>query len=131
MLRRRWAATPRLVRFFAIGGLNTAFGYGAYAALLFVGFHYAWAALLGTIAGVIFNYFTTGRLVFGDATARSLVRFVLVYGVLYVLNVAGLALLVGAGIGPYVAGLVLIVPMALVSFALMRRFVFRSAGVPH
>ena len=130
---RTWAALPRLLRFFVVGGVNTVFGYGAYALLLFVGFHYGWAALLGTIAGVLFNFFTTGRLVFGSGASRArLVRFVSVYAVVYVINVALLALLQRYGfgpwsVGPYAAGMILIVPIALVSYVLMRRFVFGGA----
>ena len=124
---RMWVSTPRLIRFFLVGGVNTLFGYGAYAGLLFIGLHYAWAALLGTIAGVIFNFFTTGRLVFDRSASGSLLRFVAVYAVVYVLNVAALWALEGFGLNPYVSGLILIVPMACVSYLLMRRFVFRSA----
>jgi putative flippase GtrA len=128
---RGWNALPPLLRFFVVGGANTLFGYGAYATLLFVGLHYAAAALLGTIAGVIFNFFTTGRLVFGHARSDAIGRFVAVYALLYGVNVALLSLLQGVRVGahvvgPYLAGLLLIVPMALLSFVLMRRFVFRS-----
>lgn len=123
---RLWLATPRLVRFFLIGGVNTLFGYGAYAGLLFVGLHYAWAALLGTIAGVIFNFFTTGRLVFDRSAPGGLLRFVAAYAVVYLLNVAALWALERLGLDPYVSGLIMILPMACVSYLLMRRFVFRS-----
>jgi len=126
----RWIVGAPLARFLVVGGVNTLFGYCAYALLLFIGFHYTWAALLGTVAGVVFNYSTTGRLVFGSSLSRgSLVRFVAVYAVLYASNVAGLALLGHVGLDPYRAGLVLIAPMAVVSFALIRTFVFRQVNV--
>lgn len=128
---RMWVSTPRLIRFFIVGAVNTVFGYGAYALLLFMGLHYAWAALLGTVAGVIFNFFTTGRLVFDRSTSGGLLRFASVYAVIYVLNVAALWVLDGFGINPYVSGLILIVPMACVSYLLMRRFVFGSAHAAH
>lgn len=126
---RMWSSTPRLIRFFLVGGLNTLFGYGAFASLLFIGFHYAWAALLGTVAGVIFNFFTTGRLVFDRSTSGGLIRFVAVYALVYLLNVAALWAFERLGINPYVSGLILIVPMACLSYLLMRRFVFRGARV--
>lgn len=122
-----WRRTPSLVRFGAIGIVNTLFGFTAYAFLVWTGLHYALAALLATIAGVLFNFVTTGGLVF-DArpSAGRLVRFVMVYGALYLLNVAGLHLLIGTGLGPYAAALVLVVPMAFLSFLMMRTFVFGS-----
>lgn len=123
-----WAATPRLLRFFVVGGVNTVFGYGVYALLLFVGFHYAAAAFIGTVAGVVFNYFTTGRFVFDHLSGAGLSRFVGVYAAVYCLKVACLAVLARFGVGPYVAGLLLLVPMALVSYVLLGRFVFGGAG---
>ena len=126
---------PRLLRFLIVGGVNTVFGYSAYAAFLFVGFHYAAAALLGTVVGVIFNFFTTGRFVF-EKVARGglLVRFVAIYAVVYGINVVALTVLqlivIGSyRFGPYVAGIVLIVPVALLSYVLMRRFVFGGIHV--
>ena len=123
---RMWTSTPRPLRFFIIGGVNTLFSYSAYALFLLIGLHYVWAALLATMAGVIFNFFTTGRLVFDRSTSGGLFRFVAVYAVMYLLNVAMLWVLVRFGINPYVSGLILIFPMACVSYLLMRRFVFRS-----
>ena len=133
----RWAELPRLVRYFVIGGINTVFGYGAYAAFVYVGFHYAAAAFLATVVGVLFNFFTTGRFVFRQVMhARLMVRFVAVYAVVYVVNVAALTALQHVAIGsyrldPYVAGIVLVLPIALLSYALMRRFVFARDHVAH
>lgn len=127
---RIWTSTPRLLRFFLVGGVNTVFGYGAYALFLLIGLHYVWAALLGTVAGVIFNFFTTGRLVFDRSTSGGLFRFVAVYAVMYLLNVAALWVLDRFGLNPYVSGLILILPMACVSYLLMRRFVFKERSCP-
>jgi putative flippase GtrA len=121
----RWRSLPRFVRFLIVGGLNTAFGYGAYAALLAVGLHYAAALLLATIAGVCFNFVMTGGLVFDRALrARTMPRFFAAYAVIYAANVALIALLDETGIDAYAAGLLALLPMALLSFFLMRHFVF-------
>jgi putative flippase GtrA len=126
MLGPAWLAIPRPLRFVAVGGVNTLFGYAAYATLLAVGLHYAAASFFGTIAAVTFNYFTTGGLVFGGLSRAALVRFVAAYVALYLVNVAALAALVRAGVDPYVGGLVLLAPMALLSYVAMRTFVFGS-----
>ena len=123
-LGRTWLAVPRPLRFVAVGGVNTLFGYGAYATLLFVGLHYAAASFVGTIAAVTFNYFTTGGLVFDRLSRAAAVRFVAAYAALWVVNVAALAALVRIGVDPYTSGLVLIVPMAALSYVAMRLFVF-------
>ena len=126
----RWRNMPPIVRFAVVGGVNTLFGYGAYAFFLWIGLYYASAALLGTIASIVFNYFTTGRLVFGRRYRFDrLLPFLMVYGTIYALNVAALAALQRLGVGPYAAGLAPIVPLSIVAFFLLRRFVFGAAHV--
>ena len=55
----------KFVRFLLVGVLNTLFGYFSFATLIIIGLDYKLAALLATIIGVLFNFQTTGRLVFG------------------------------------------------------------------
>jgi putative flippase GtrA len=124
---RNWL-DPRFVRFLFVGLLNTVFGYCAFAFLLFLGLHYALATLLSTIAGIIFNFNTTGRLVFGNRDTSRIVRFVGVYAFTYLLSVGGLRLAEMAGIDLYLAGAVLTAVLAVVSFLLFRHLVF--SGMP-
>lgn len=118
----------QFILFLAVGVLNTAFGYGCFALLLYIGLHYSMAALLGTVIGVLFNFCTTGRIVFRNANNRLLLRFIGVYIAGYCFNLLGLRVLVAAGVGPYGGGALLLLPAALLSYFLMRRFVF--AGEP-
>jgi putative flippase GtrA len=114
----------QLVAFVLVGVLNTAFGYAAFAVLLLAGLHYALAAALSTILGILFNFQTIGRLVFGSSDPSLILRFVGVYGVVYVLNVGALRLLQETPV-PVLAGQALLLPMmAGVSFFLNQRFVF-------
>lgn len=116
----------RLLRFVAVGALNTAVGYLIYAGLLFVGFNYAMAAGFGTVLAVLFNFKSTGRLVFGSRDNRLLVKFFGVYAVVYVVNVFGLWLITSSGVSPYTAGLITLAPAAALSFVLNKTLVFRS-----
>ncbi|MBC5763628.1 GtrA family protein [Ramlibacter sp. GTP1] len=109
-----------------VGGVNTVFGYGCFWLLLYVGLHYSMALLIGTVLGVLFNFKTTGTLVFGSHDNRLIFRFVGSYVFTYFCNLAGLRVLVGAGFSPQVGGLLLILPMAAVSFVILRRFVFAA-----
>jgi putative flippase GtrA len=117
-------ARSRFARFLAVGLLNTAFGYACFAALLWAGLHYTLALLLATVAGVLFNFKTIGALVFGSSNARLLWRFVLVYALIYTANVTSLALLQRAGLHALAAQAALLLPLAVASFLLNRRFVF-------
>ena len=116
----------RFARFLIVGGINTLFGYGVFVSLIYIGLHYSLAALLGTILGILFNFQTVGRLVFDGYHHGLFFKFLTVYGATYLLNVAGLYFFNAAGVNNYLAGAILILPVALIAFFLNRTFVFSS-----
>lgn len=117
----------KLVRFLLVGLLNAAFGYGCFAAFLYLGLHYSAALFLATLLGIAFNFKSTGALVFGSRNNKLIFRFIAGYGIVYCANVAGIAALKTVGMDPYLAGIALILPMALLSFFINNRFVFNYA----
>ncbi len=114
----------RFLRFLIVGCINTLFGYGLFSCLLFIGLHYSIASALGTIGGVLFNYQTTRRLVFSSKQKNKLTHFSLVYLLLYTINVASLAVFDYFTVNLYLAGALLILPMAALGFMLNRLWVF-------
>jgi len=116
--------SSQLFRFLLVGGLNTVVGYGLFAGFTWAGLPNPVAIGLATVLGVLFNFQSVGRLVFGGAPLVQLGRFVAVYVLIYVLNVASVALLLHTGINVYAANAVVILPMALIAFVLQRHFVF-------
>ena len=64
--------SPRFLGFLLVGGVNTAFGYGMFVVCLWLGMHYAVAAAVATLLGVLFNFFSTGGLVFKNRDRRRL-----------------------------------------------------------
>ncbi|MBP2665395.1 MAG: GtrA family protein [Firmicutes bacterium] len=111
-------------RFLLIGAVNTVFGYSAFSLFIFLGFHYAIASLLATIVGVLFNFMTTGRYVFNNRENSLIGKFFLVYGIVYVCNVGLLKIMDAYSIDMYVAGALILLPMALLSYVLNKKFVF-------
>lgn len=118
----------RLIRFIAVGILNSAFGYGLYAILIRVGIIPEIALLVATMLGVIFNFATTARLVFRSSDNRLFFRFVAVYAVIYVCNAIALRILVNSGINPFTAQAMLMPLSVIGTFAIMRAFVFQEAS---
>jgi putative flippase GtrA len=115
----------RFLRFLLIGGINTAFGYGIYSLLIFTGLHYSIAAIISTIAGILFNFHTIGTYVFTSGKNFSkLFRFILVYAISYTLNVVSIYALVKAGFNSYTAGALLLLPIALIVYFLNKILVF-------
>ena len=110
--------------FCAVGMLNTLFGYSVFAALVYAGVQRALALLLATCIGVVFNYFSTGRIVFGNRGAARLTRFVLCYAVVYLCNLGLMELGIALGANIYVAGAISTLLATVVAFVLNRQFVF-------
>ncbi|HZE59497.1 MAG TPA: GtrA family protein [Burkholderiales bacterium] len=113
------------LRFIVVGGINTAFGYACYAGCIFAGMGYALASAVSMVAGVLFNYGTTRGLVF-RSRAGSLWRFIGCYAVVYVFSVALLAQLDARGVNLYLAGLLVGLPAAVLSYVLLKTLVFRQ-----
>ena len=118
----------RFVKFAGVGGLNTAIAYGIYALLIYLGNGYIVASTVSFVLGLIISFKTHRRLVFGRH-GPQLLSFSLYVGswlILYAINVGSLALLIRAGVNDYLAAAVLIPPMAVISFVVLRFFVFRD-----
>ncbi|MBT3778024.1 MAG: GtrA family protein [Pelagibacteraceae bacterium] len=116
----------QFMKFIFIGGINTLFGYGVYLFFLFFGLNFAIAALVSTILGIIFNFFTTGRFVFNSKNNSLFFRFILVYVLIYFFTVIGLSILYSNGISYEFGGAILILPNAFLSFFLNKKFVFNN-----
>lgn len=114
----------RFLTFLAIGGLNTLFGYSIYAGLLWMGLHYTVAAGIALVIGILFNFKTTGVIVFRSHDNRLIIRFFLMYLFVYIVNILGLTLLKQIGINAYYGGLIMIAPQAILTYILSCRYVF-------
>ena len=117
------------IKFVLVGILNTLFGYGCYALLLFLGIHYSLAVVISTICAILFNFKTSGTLVFNNRDNRLIFKFVSVYILTMVLNIIGLRIANVFGLNLYYAGFVLTIIMAFISFFLQKYYVFKKGEV--
>lgn len=111
-------------RYYYVGIINTAFGYGTYSLLIFLGLNLFFAQVISYVAGVSFNYFTFTRHVFRDRQ-RSVVSFGGAYVFNYFVNV-GLLALFHRFMGPYAAGLAAALGASIVNFFVLRYVTFRK-----
>jgi putative flippase GtrA len=116
----------QFIRFLLVGCLNTAVGYGLFAACILIGLPSALALLIATVIGVLFNYLSTGRLVFAWHTSRRLWLFVLSYAVVYLVNVAALLGLERMSVPALLAQVLLLPPIVGLAFLLNKYVVFSS-----
>lgn len=116
----------KFIKFLFVGVLNTLFGYGIFSLFIFLKLYYPIAALLAMVIGIIFNFKTTGTLVFKNKENSLLPKFFGVYGIGYLVNIGLLAIFDYFKFSMYVAQAIIILPMALLSFCLMKYFVFNK-----
>lgn len=118
----------RFARFLVIGGVNTAIGYGLYALFVLLTPLGPQAALaLAFALGVLWNYFSTGRLVFNSRGFGRLPGYVAAYLGVYALNAQALHMAIAAGWAPLLAQAVLLPFAAVLTYAALT-FVFAERG---
>lgn len=115
----------QFIKFLFVGGLNTVFGYSVFALLIFIGLYYPFAVVFSTIAGILFNFRTTGKIVFNNSKNSLLIKFIGVYGITCILNIIFLRCFEMINFNMYFAGAILVFPMAVLSFTMNKRFVFK------
>ena len=124
----RQARLAQFVRFVLVGGLNTLVGYSLFAVLFLLSDDHRLALLVATVLGVLFNFVTTGRLVFGNRRWGRLPLFVGLYALTFALNLGALELLVAAGVAPLLGQLLVLPAVVVLSFLGNRLVVFRGAS---
>lgn len=116
------------IRFLLVGGLNTVFGYLMFAFFAYLTDNATLSVILSNMVGVLFNFKTYGTLVFKSNDNGRIYRFVGAYLFLITLQILSLKTLGHFGItNSYAAGGIIALPMAALSFLLMRKFVFHAA----
>lgn len=116
----------QLLRYILVGIFNTAFGYGAYAALLFLGLKYPIASLIALVLGIVVSFTTQGTIVFKNANAGTFVKFVLSWILIYIINVFLISIFVRLSFDPYWAGAIATAPITILSYFILKLIVFHK-----
>lgn len=117
----------QFIKFILVGGLNTLFGYLVFSLYIYLSDLPTLSVILANITGVVFNFRTYGKLVFKSTDNSRIFRFCAAYTLIIITQLSLLKFLNVLGINnPYMAGAILTPPVALMSFFLLRTFVFPS-----
>jgi putative flippase GtrA len=119
-------ASRRFARFLVVGALNSAVGYGIFAGLILLGLMPEIALLAATVLGVLFNFVTTGQLVFGRCDGRHFLKFVAVYSAVYAMNAASLRAMISLSTPPLVGQLILLPAAAVLTYVALKSLVFKE-----
>ncbi len=121
--------SKRFTRFILIGIINTAFGYSLYALLILIGLRFDLAILIATILGILFNFKTTGTLVFNNGRNGLILRYLGTYSFIYLLNVVIVRLTLKSNISSYFAQAFAMPILVVLSYAMQRKFVFKMRSL--
>ncbi len=124
LANRQLARVKQFLRFLIVGGINTLFGYSVFALLLYLNLHYALASFISTCVGILFNFNTIGRFVFQKNEQTRLIKFLLVYAIVYLLQIGLLKLMTVLTINLYLGSLFILLPLASLAYWLNKKFVF-------
>src|SRR5574344_687452 len=117
----------KFVKFLFVGVISTIFGYCAFAFFPFIGLHYVLANLFANIVGIMFNFKTTGGIVFKNSNNSLLLKFFGVYGLMYLVSISELRCCELLHFNNmYLNYALFIFPNAMISFTIMKKFVFNK-----
>ena len=137
----------KFIKFLFVGCLNTLFGYLMYVIFISTPLKREYALLLAYMVGVLWNFKTTGVLVFKNNNNKLIFKFISAYVITYFINLLGLNFVNSAGWGKALANwtlnilnietklnlikyfdqIILVLPIAIISFVLFKTFVFKES----
>ena len=129
MLKVSAAEIRRILKFVAVGLVNTAVGLGViYAATYFLAWRDVTANAMGYAVGLAVSFVLNARWTFhaGHADFATLARFLLCFAAAYGVNLAVLRFALDvAGLGSYLAQAGAVMSYTVVFYLISRSFVFR------
>lgn len=123
---RRAAEVRQFMKYLIVGGLNTLVGYLIFSAFILGGTGSALAVIATTVIGALFNFASTGWIVFRSSETTLLPRFMIVYAGQCIVNIAMLRTLEMLGVAPLLAQALLLPVLTILSYLSMRQFVFNG-----
>lgn len=117
----------QFIKFLFVGGLNTLFGCLLFSTFIFLRLPFQLANLLTLILGVLFNFKTTGILVFKSHNNSLIFKFITVYLLSYAVSTSGLFFFnYFKFLNIHAAFIVMVIPTTIMTYFLLKNWVFTS-----
>ncbi len=126
---QRFRRQPRFGKFVAVGCLNAVVSYTIFTVAHFMTHADRLSVVITWCVGIVFNFFSTGRMVFDSRDLSRAVPFVLSYGVSMGVNLALISVLLARGVGGMAAQAVCLPVIVVVSYVINSRLVFRRGPI--
>lgn len=114
----------QFLRFLIVGAINTFFGFSVFSALALTELPTWMVLLVSNFIGTLFNFVTTGAIVFKDLDSKKLPRFIIFYIGTYLLYLFSIDLLEPIIGGRILAMAVIVIPMTLLNYLLLKFLIF-------
>ncbi len=115
----------KFVKYLFVGFMNTVFSYMVYAICVTILSRPTLSLAISYVIGILFNFQTTGRIVFKNKNNTLIFKFFLSYLTTFFINRYFLDTLVSTfQVDKYLSQAVLVFPIAMISFLLLKHFVF-------
>lgn len=115
----------KFVKYLFVGFMNTVFSYIIYAIIVTITGRATLSLGISYVICVLFNFQTTGRIVFQNKDNSLLIKFILCYLTTFFINRYALDTMVNTiGMDKYLSQALLVFPIAMISFLLLKFFVF-------
>ena len=114
------------LRFLIVGGVNTLFGLVVYALLALTAMPTWIVLLISNLIGMIFNFFTTGGVVFSDVSISRFPRFFICYGAIYLIYLELINWLDPILNSRIIAMSIIVLPVTVLSYLILNFFVFTN-----
>ena len=118
----------QITKFLIVGIINTMFYYILYSMLIYLHLDYKLCVLIATIFGLLFSFKTFGSYVFENRDKKLIYKFILVYLVLYILNIILIDTFEKIFYNYYISGLIAILFLSIFTFILNKYFVFKRTS---
>ncbi len=115
----------KFVKYLFVGFMNTVFSYMVYAICVTILSRPTLSLAISYVIGILFNFQTTGRIVFKNKNNTLIFKFFLSYLTTFFINRYFLDTLVSTfHVDKYLSQAILVFPIAMISFLLLKHFVF-------
>jgi putative flippase GtrA len=118
----------KIFKYVGAGILNTVFGYTLYAVMIFCSVSYVYSLIISTVGGVIFNYYSFGRLVFRkNSSFVVFIKYILSYSMICAVNVILMGFIMANIVAsPYIAQVICIPVGIIMGWVLMNFWVYKN-----
>jgi putative flippase GtrA len=122
--KKKCEIKKQFILFLLTGVINTLFGYGIYALFIYLGVNYFFSSLISLFFGIIFNFLTIGKFVFGKLSFKRIKKFISYYMLLYIFYIALIKIFSLWQSNLYICGILSVMFMSVVSFMVNKYLIF-------